>query len=103
MIKNLFELKPAIYARCDEIEMLPVLKENKVKCVIYGAGQGGKLLLSLIKRSYNMLPDFIVDKNSVEDRIDGIPIITPEEFIKMRLEKFLVLISIDKYYEDNKV
>ena len=103
MIKELFELRPYIYGRYDEISMLPVFKKNNVKYMIYGAGQGGKLLLSLIKRLYNIMPDFIVDKSPSVDKMDGVPVISVEEFRKQNFKKLLALVSIYKYHNDKKL
>lgn len=103
MIKELFELKPEIYGRYDEISMLPVLKENNVKYIIYGAGKGGKLLLSLIKRIYNIMPDFIVDKSPSVNNMNGVPVISVKEFQKQEFRKLIVLVSIYKYHEDKKL
>jgi len=101
MVKELYELRPTVYGRYDEVEMLSVVKENGAKFIIYGAGWGGKFLMDWIKRIYNIVPDFIVDRLPAIDSIDGVPVISCEEFKKLKLkERFLVIISVVAYYED---
>lgn len=101
MIRELFELTPAIYGIADEIEMLPQLRANGgANFVIYGAGQGGEFVLSWVKRVYSLMPDFIVDKNPKVESIDGVRVISTEEYKKLRLKKCFVIISICKYHDD---
>lgn len=101
MIKELYELMPTVYGRYDEVEMLPVMKENGVKYIIYGAGQGGKFLLAWMKRIYKIMPDLIVDREPVVNSIEGVPVISCDEFKKLKVKnKFYVMISIAAYYED---
>lgn len=103
MVKELYELTPTIYGREDEVDMLPVMKENGMKLIIYGAGNGGKFLITWIKHVYKIVPDFIVDKQPVVDYIDEIPVISRDEFKKSKLrERFIVMIAIAQYYEDKK-
>ncbi len=104
MVKELFELMPTKYGRYDEVEMLPVMKENGTKFVIYGAGQGGKFLLAWMKRVYKMVPDFIVDRQFAADTVDGVPVISCDEFKGLMLkDRFLVMIAVLAYYEDKRV
>ncbi len=102
MIKELFDLKPAIYNRADEVEMLPVLIKNNIKYILYGAGQGGELALSWVKRIYGIKPNFIVDKKPPVNNLDGVDVISTETFKKLGLNKFFVIVSILKYHNDKE-
>lgn len=104
MVKELYEMMPTIYGREDEVDMLPIMKENGIKIIIYGAGQGGKFLMSWIKHIYKIVPDFIVDRRPIVDYIDEVPVISCEEFKRLKLkERFFVMIAVVQYYEDKGV
>ena len=104
MVKELFEMMPTIYGREDEVEMLPIMKENGIKLIIYGAGNGGKFLVAWIKHIYKIVPDLIVDRQPMVDYIDEIPVISCDEFKKSKVkEKFIVMITIAQYYEDKGI
>lgn len=104
MVKELFEMTPTIYGREDEVEMLPIMKENGIKLIIYGAGNGGKFLVAWIKHIYKIVPDLIVDRQPIVDYIDEIPVISCDEFKKSKVkEKFIVMITIAQYYEDKGI
>lgn len=101
MIKELFDLKPAIYAREDELEMLSKLANDEgVKYIIYGAGQGGEFVLSWVKRVYDMVPDFIVDKNPCRESIDGVEVISSEKFKNLKFKRCFVIVSICMYHDN---
>lgn len=102
MIKELFELKPEIYATADEMEMLSVLKNNGINCIIYGAGQAGIFLVSWIKRRYGFKPDLIVDRKPTDDNIDGVKIISIKDFENLKLKKAIIVISVNKYHSDKE-
>ena len=103
MVKELYELMPTIFGRYDEVEMLPAMKENGVTYIIYGAGQGGKFLISWIKHIYNIKPDLIVDRMPSADSIDGIPVISCEEFKRLRLKKrFFIIVAVTAYCKDKR-
>ena len=103
MVKELYELMPTIFGRYDEVEMIPAMKENGVTYIIYGAGQGGKFLISWIKHIYNIKPDLIVDRMPSADSIDGVPIISCEEFKRLRLKKrFFIIVAVTAYCKDKR-
>ena len=59
MIKELFEKEYLKVGRYDEYEMLEFLvKREGYKCVIYGAGESGQLIATLLEKNYNIKPDF---------------------------------------------
>lgn len=103
MLEQLFELMPEIYNRADEMEMFPVLKAEGVKCMIYGAGNGGKFLTSWMKHVYGILPDFLVDRQPQVKSIEGVPVVSVEEWKKMKLDRFFVLIAVTDYHSDKNV
>ena len=103
MVKELFEQMPTVYGRYDEVEMLSTIKEYGAKFIIYGAGQGGEFVMTWIKRIYKIAPDFIVDRMPAVDSIDGVPVISSEEFKRLKLkDRFIVMIAIIAYYEDKR-
>ena len=103
MLESLFELTPEIYNRADEMEMFPVLQREGVKCIIYGAGNGGRFLLDWMRKVYDILPDFIVDSQPPAKSLGEVPVISADEFRKMNLDRFFIVISVVAYHNNKEV
>lgn len=104
MVKELYGLMPMVYGRYDEADMLPVVREKGIKYIIYGAGQGGRFLMDWMKRIYKIVPDFIVDRRPVANSIEGVPVISCEEFKGLKLkDKLFVMISVIAYCKNQGI
>ena len=103
MIKELFEKEYLKVGRYDEYEMLEFLVNREgYKCVIYGAGESGELIATLLEKNYNIKPDFFIDKNK-EGVIDGIDCYSIETIEKMHFDKVCVIISLLAYKTNHSV
>lgn len=95
MIKELFDLKPKKYGQYSDLEILPYLvKNNYVKCIVYGTGDMGKWFVDWLKKVYDIVPNYIVDE---EPQYTGKNIMSLNELKSLKKEKYFVIVAEEKY------
>lgn len=86
-----------------EQELIQVVKERGKKVIIFGAGNYGKGVLNLLKRDIEI--DFFCDndKEKQHTKIEGVPVIAPNELLEKNLMKHHIIIVSVKYAYDEIV
>lgn len=93
MIQELFALTPKQYGRYDEIVMIPYLVEQQgFSLVIYGAGDCGKYIFDWLRLSYHIKADYFLDISEYPSYC-GTKVLPLETFIKLKIEKCVIIIS----------
>ena len=100
MLSELFDLTPQKYGCYDDMEILPYLLEHGyVKCVVYGSNAMGIWCIDWLKKIYNIIPEFIIDKNPQLESIDGIKVINYEDCNFLNSENYFVIVADENYRE----
>lgn len=103
MLKELFELPPKKYGQYNEMEMLPYILENKkLKCIVYMIDDMGEWLIDWLKKTYDIVPEFIVMESINLQGINGIDTVEKGKFMVMEKEQYFVIVAGRKYYRDSK-
>lgn len=100
MIKELFERKPIVYGRYNDIELLRYFVEkNRLEYVIYGSGDMAFWFENWIKRQYGICPVFFLDRKPQTNCIDEIDVISMDELLKMKGRSFFVAVAEEEFEE----
>ncbi len=76
------------------------------KYIVYGAGKNARAVVNYLVRTEGFPVEYIVDSNPQKGEIEGIRVISREEFSELnreRKEKWCVLVSISKYRTHGKM
>lgn len=99
MIRELFDLTPCRYGRYDMIEVIAfIVSSLGGQFAIYGRGCSASLVSWMFKRLYGIAPAFFVSRGEERKKIDGIPLVSEEDFKQRSADrKFIVVIAEESY------